>query len=114
MSKKRDLNLVLDDILEEIQRIKRFIEDIDNWEEFQKNELVYYAVLKCLENIGEAVKHVPEDKKAFTTYDWRKIIALRNILIHEYFGIDAEVIWDILINKIPELEEVVTEIRNKI
>ncbi|WP_028844904.1 DUF86 domain-containing protein [Thermodesulfovibrio thiophilus] len=114
MSKKRDLQLVLQDILEEIDRIKRFIEKIDNWQDFYNNELVYYAVLKCLENIGEASKHIPEDKRKLTNIDWRKIAALRNILVHEYFGIDAEVVWDIVKNRIPELKEIVKELKNKI
>ncbi|MCM8784839.1 MAG: DUF86 domain-containing protein [Candidatus Omnitrophica bacterium] len=58
MSKKRDAKLYLQDILDEIERIQRFVKDINNFEEFSKNELVYYAVLKSLENIGEAVKNI--------------------------------------------------------
>ncbi|MCX7726153.1 MAG: hypothetical protein N2053_04830 [Chitinispirillaceae bacterium] len=50
---KRILKLVIEDILEEINRINKFVKGIENWKDFSENELVFYAVLKCLENIGE-------------------------------------------------------------
>lgn len=103
MSKRRNLKIILEDILEEINRIKRFTEGIENYENFSKNELVFYAVLKALENIGEAVKQIPEDKRKLYPLDWRKITGLRDILSHEYFGIDVKIIWDIVKNKLPEL-----------
>jgi uncharacterized protein with HEPN domain len=53
MSKKRSLKLYLEDIFEEIQRIKRFTEGVRNYEDFKNNEMLLYAVLKSLENIGE-------------------------------------------------------------
>ena len=71
--------------------------------------MVYYAVLKALENIGEAVKHIPEDLKNRYAIEWKKISGLRDILIHEYFGIDQEIIWDVVINKLPELKIIIKE-----
>ena len=65
----------------------------------------YYAVIRCLEIIGEAVRQLPEDfKQKYSYIEWRKIVDLRNILIHEYFGIEPEIIWDIVKNKIPTLK----------
>ena len=60
-----------------------------------------------MENIGEAVKQIPEDNRKLYPLEWRKIAGLRDILIHEYFGIDKEIIWDVVNRKLPELEAAV-------
>lgn len=95
MSKKRDVQLILEDIIEDINRIDKFTYNINTLEDFVENELVYYAVLKALENIGEAVKNIPEEIKNNYSYEWRKIAGIRDIIIHEYFGIDASIICGI-------------------
>lgn len=73
---------------------------------FSANGLVHDAVIRKLEIIGEAVKKVPENVKSkHSDIEWRKIAGLRDILIHEYFGVDIDILWDIINNKRPELKE---------
>ncbi|VVB90078.1 Uncharacterised protein [uncultured archaeon] len=110
MPKKRDLRLFLEEMLEEIQRIEGFVKGINKLDEFQKNEVVYYAVLKALENIGEAVRYIPQDIRDAYPLLWRKIVGLKDIISHSYFGIDAAIIWDVVKNKLPELKSIVGKI----
>lgn len=100
----RDYKAYLRDILEAIRKIEKYTESI-NFEEFRNSELIQDGVVRNLEIIGEAVKNIPEDiKRNNPDVEWRKIAGLRDILVHAYFGIDVEVVWDIVKNKVPELK----------
>ncbi len=60
------------------------------------------AIVRNLDVIGEAVKKLPADFRAqHPTLEWKKMAGLRDILIHEHFGMDAEIVWDIVKNKVP-------------
>ncbi len=108
---KRDTSIYLKDILEEIRKVKEFFSTIKNKEDLDENELIFYATLKALENIGEAVKHIPEDiKDSHKEIPWNQIVGLRNILIHEYFGISTAIIYDIVVNELPLLQQVIENI----
>ena len=73
--------------------------------------MVIDGVVRNLEVIGEAVKKIPQNVKIKSPkIEWKKIAGLRDILIHEYFGIDVEIVWDIVKNKIPKLKEEVSKI----
>ncbi len=64
--------------------------------------------------IGEAVKKLPEDFRAqYPTLEWKKMAGLRDILIHEYFGLDSEIVWDIVKNKVPTLNQAVRAMLNQ-
>lgn len=83
-------------MLEAIGKIERYTENM-NFGDFSNNELIQEGVIRNLEIIGEAVKNLPDDiKKDYPEVEWRKIAGLRDILIHAYFGVDLEVIWDIV------------------
>jgi len=101
----RDYRLYLEDILKAIRNIHRYTKDL-TFEKFKKNNLVIDAVVRNLEIIGEAVKKIPSEYKSkFSDVEWKKISGLRDILIHEYFGVDVEILWDIIKNRLPHLRK---------
>ena len=101
---RRDFRLYLDDILEAIHQIRTYSADQDE-EVFKKDRKTQDAVIRNLEIIGEAAGKLPEQiQKGEPEIDWRKITGLRNILIHEYFGINLPIVWDVVQNKPGPLE----------
>ena len=103
----RDYKQQLDDIHLAIRKIEKYTKDL-SLQKFKNNDLVIDAVVRNLEVIGEASKKIPPEIKATTPgIEWKKIAGLRDILIHEYFGVDVEILWDIIENKMPELKKAV-------
>lgn len=106
----RDYNVYLEDIVEAIAKIHRYTTNLSQ-EGFTKDEKTLDAVVRNLEVIGEAVKKVPAKiRSKHPEVEWKRIAGLRDILIHEYFGIDVEIIWDIVQNKLPVLEQQVKQL----
>ena len=78
---------------------------------FLKDETVKRAFVRSIEIIGEAVKKLPEDfRDKHSALDWRAIAGTRDKLVHDYFGIDYEIVWDIVKNEIPNLKKYVKQI----
>lgn len=101
----RDYKLYLEDILKAIKNINKYSKDL-TLASFKKNGLVIDAVVRNLEIIGEASKNIPADiKNESSAVEWKKVAGLRDILIHEYFGVDVEILWDIIRNKLPDLKK---------
>lgn len=106
----RESKLYLDDILESIEKIEGYTRNM-SYEEFKKTPVVVDAVLRNLEIIGEAVKRLPIDvKRKHSEIEWKKVAGVRDILIHEYFGINLMIVWDIIVNKLPELKKSIKQI----
>ena len=110
----RNHRVYLLDMLKAIEKIERYTYGM-GFSDFAKNELVQDAVLRNLELIGEAVKNIPEEIKAeYPNVEWRKIAGLRDILIHAYFEVDLEIIWDVIRNKLPQLKSQISNILNEL
>ena len=106
----RDYKVYLDDILGAIEKIADFTAGL-SVEQFVEDVKTFDAVVRNLEIIGEAVKKVPKEiRLQFSGPEWKKLAGLRDILIHQYFAIDTEILWDVVKNKLPVLREQVREI----
>ncbi len=100
----RDYELYLEDILKACSRILRYTNGFD-FNRFVNDDLVYDAVLRNIEIIGEAAKNVPGGiRREHPEIDWRRIAGMRDIVAHRYFSIHDEIVWDVVQNKIPELQ----------
>jgi uncharacterized protein with HEPN domain len=100
----RDYRLYLDDILEAIGNIWEYLKGMD-YDSFARDKKTRDAVVRNLEVIGEAAGRLPESvRSAAPTIEWRKIMGLRNILAHEYFGVSLPIVWDVIQHKLQPLE----------
>lgn len=100
---KRETTLLLEDIQEAGNKILSFTEGMD-FDAFISDDKTVDAVVRNFEIIGEAANRVPEEFKiAHPEIEWRRMVGLRNRIIHEYFGIDYEAVWKIRNQNIPEL-----------
>lgn len=106
----RKIELYLSDILNSINKIKRYTREI-TYEELVDNELIFDAVVFNLQIIGEAVKNIPQDiRNICPQIEWKKIAGLRDIIAHAYFTVDKQIVWDLVQNKLNELEVGIKEI----
>ena len=104
----------LNHILDEINFLIKETEG-KKFEEFIKNEVLKRACSRSLEIIGEAVKNLSNDfKKVHKGIEWKKIAGLRDKMIHGYFGVNWDIVWDVIKNQIPKLKEQVEYILNKL
>ncbi|NUM37171.1 MAG: DUF86 domain-containing protein [Candidatus Brocadiae bacterium] len=100
----------LQHILDAIQEIENYTDKAD-LSVFQSNSMMLYASVKQLEIIGEAAKNLSEDfKNLCKEIPWSEISGLRNILVHEYFGVDKKIIWQIIQDDIPFFKKKLSEI----
>jgi uncharacterized protein with HEPN domain len=92
----RNPRLYLEDIQHSCAKILRYTSGL-SFEQFRKDDLIYDAVLRNLEVIGEAAKNVPgEMRLQFGFVEWRKISGFRDIVAHQYFSVTDSIVWDIV------------------
>ncbi len=92
----------LSHIMDEINYLKSHTERL-NRDKFMNDETLQRAFVRSIEIIGEAAKKLPEElKQKYSNIEWKAIAGMRDRLIHDYFGIDYDIVWDVVINKIPQ------------
>lgn len=108
----------LEDILESAQKVQRYAVGL-TFDQFGSQDVIFDAVVRNLEIIGEAAKHLPPEARAMMPdVDWSKVAGFRDVIVHGYFGLDVHVIWDVVQSKIPALissvEKALYEVKGQI
>ena len=108
--KKRDFRDYVQDILDSIVEVKEFVEGM-RFEDFTKDKKTINAVIRSLEVIGEATKKVPEGlREGYPQIPWKRMAGMRDKLIHEYFGIDLEIVWEVINNELPPIKPMIQKV----
>jgi uncharacterized protein with HEPN domain len=107
---KRDANLLLSDILESVQKIKKYTLNL-TYDTFIEDSKTLDAVIRNFEIIGEAANRLPDDfKDKHNLVDWFRIVGFRNRIVHDYMGVDYKIVWTIIEKDIDKLSEEISSI----
>ena len=100
---KRDILLLLEDMFQSAQKIKQYTKDLD-FDSFLSDDKTKDAVVRNFEIIGEAANRIdPDFRDKNTEIEWKRIRGFRNRIVHDYFGIDYEIVWEIIETYLDEL-----------
>lgn len=100
---RREASVFLADIVKACEKVSRYTEGLSQ-EQFRADDKTRDAVVRNLEIIGEAAKKIPDDlRREMPGVEWQRIAGLRDVLIHEYFAVDVDIVWDIVQTKVPQL-----------
>lgn len=100
---ERDWRVRIEDILEATSRIRRYTEGMSA-KDFRENDMAQDALIRNFAVIGEAARHIPEEvQDKYPEVPWIRMRAMRNLVVHEYFGVDLRIIWDTVHEDLPDL-----------
>lgn len=107
---KRDVAMYIRDILENMELARDFVKDM-NYEGFVADLKTNHAVIRCIEVMGEAAKHVPEDtREKYPEIPWKDIAGMRDRIIHLYFRVSLEKVWLVLKEDIPKIKPLMQKV----
>lgn len=111
---KREPILLLEDILESIQKIKIYTNEF-SLDDFLNDDKTMDAVIRNFEIIGEAANRIPEEiRDRFQFVNWHRIRGFRNRIVHDYMGIDYEIVWEIVENDLDDLQQNIQTVKDSI
>ena len=106
----RDYKLYFKDILEAMESIEQFVGDM-SFEDFKEDDKTASAVIRKFEIIGEATKQIPDEvKQKYSEVPWKEMAGMRDRLIHLYFGVDYNLVWTTIKNRIPVVKSLIKNI----
>lgn len=102
---KRAATLYLQDILTSIKKIEEYSQDL-SFKEFSKDEKTIDSVVRNLEIVGEAARNIPKEiSQKNPDVPWEKMVSMRNKVLHEYFGVDEDILWKTITEDLPKLKK---------
>jgi uncharacterized protein with HEPN domain len=107
---RKDNTIFLKHILESIDHIEQFIKNKSK-NDFKNSVQLQDAIIRRIEIIGEAAKNMDESfKEANKNVEWKNIAGMRDVIIHKYFGVDLELVWNVIIEDLPKLKKEIKKI----
>lgn len=105
MSSKRQYADYVQDIVDHVDKAMRFVHGL-SYDDFAENEEKVFAVVKTLEIIGEAARHLPKSlRDKYKAVPWKQVVGMRDRMTHEYFSVDVEVVWRTVHEDLPPLRD---------
>jgi len=112
--KKRELGDYIQDIIESVEEVEEFTAGM-TFNDFAEDKKTINAVVRSLEVIGEAAKKIPDNlRENHPQIPWKRMTGMRDKLIHEYFGIDLEIVWKVVENELPPIKPQIHKIMHEI
>jgi len=110
---RRTFPLLIEDIWEAVEKVERYVSGMDH-DAFVKDEKTVDSVVRNLEIIGEAANRLPQNfKTQHSEIQWPKIIGLRHRIVHDYFNIDVEIVWQIIQEDLPVFKSKLSLVRGR-
>jgi len=108
--KKRDYSDYLQDIMDSINAVEEFVKGM-KYEDFKKDRKTIFAIIRGIEVIGEASKNIPRTiRSKYPEIPWEDMAGMRDKLIHEYFGVDIDILWKTIQQDLPQLKILVLKV----